>query len=156
MIAFGISRTYRPGALNYIPLILFNHTFVNRKWGIEALFPARLAVRRTFNARNLLLIGYELEGNSYSILNSGPTLAVVSPYNDLELKRSEIRARLSYEKLITGFIWLTVQAGYRVNYNFNIDKGDELRLIGNKDPYFIENRLTNPLYFNIGIHLVSP
>lgn len=154
MIAFGISRTYRPGALGYIPLILFNHTFVNRKWGIEALFPARVAVRRTFNARNLLLAGYELEGNSYGILNtSGGT---VSPYNDLELKRSEIRARISYEKLITGFIWLTVQAGYRINYNFNIDKGDELRLLGNKDPYFIENHLTNPLYFNIGIHLVSP
>lgn len=154
MVAFGASRTYRPGALGYIPLILFNHTFVNRKWGIEALFPARLAVRRSFNARNLLLVGYELEGNSYSILNTNGQTA--SPYNDLELRRSEIRARVTYEKLLTGFVWLTVQAGYRINYNFNIDKGDNVRLLGNKDAYYIENHLTNPLYFNVGIHLVSP
>jgi hypothetical protein len=154
MIAFGFARTYRPGGLGYIPLILFNHTFQNRKWGIEALFPARLAVRRTFNARNLLLAGYELEGNSYSILNNnGPTQ---SPYNDLELRRSEIRARISFEKLITGFVWFTAQVGYRINYNFNIDQGDNVRLIGSKDAYYMENHLTNPLYFNIGIHLVSP
>lgn len=154
MIAFGLARTYRPGGLGYIPLVLFNHTFENRKWGIEALFPARLAVRRTFNARNLLLAGYELEGNSYSILNnSGPTQ---SPYNNLELRRSEIRARVSFEKLITGFVWFTAQVGYRINYNFNIDNGDSVRLIGSKDAYYMENNLTNPLYFNVGIHLVSP
>jgi hypothetical protein len=154
MIAFGLSRTYRPGALGYIPLILFNHTFVNRKWGIEALFPARAAVRRTFNVRNILLAGYELEGNSYSILKSGG--ATVAPYQNLELRRSEIRARISFEKLITGFVWFTVQAGYVVNYNFNIDDGDKLRLLGSKEAYYMENHLTNPLYFNIGIHLVSP
>lgn len=152
MVAVGISRTYRPGALGYIPLVMFNHTFESRKWGVEALFPARAAMRRTFNPRNILLAGYELEGNSYHLMNRDSKL----PFNDLELKRSELRFRLTYEKSVYNFIWISVQAGYRVNYNFNIDRGDQFRSIFGGDPYTIENRLTNPFYFNVSLNLVSP
>jgi hypothetical protein len=152
MVAVGISRTYRPGALGYIPLVMFNHTFESRKWGVEALFPARAAMRRTFNPRNILLAGYELEGNSYHLLNRNGSFQE----NDLELKRSELRFRLTYEKSIYNFIWISVQAGYRVNYNFNVDRGDNFRSIFGGDPYTIENRLTNPFYFNISLNLVSP
>lgn len=154
MLAVGISRTYRPGALGYIPLILFNHTFENRKWGIESLFPARLAVRRTINPRHLLLAGYELEGNSYHLLNRNNQYGV--GINDLELKRSELRFRLTYECALYQFIWLSVQAGYRVNYNYNIDRGDAFRSIFDDKPYTAEQSLTNPLYFNVSINLVSP
>jgi hypothetical protein len=158
MIGVGLSRTYRPGALGLIPLVLFNHTFENRKWGVESLFPARLAFRRSFNPRNLLLLGYELEGNSYSIINSTPPFApFFNPaYNDLELRRSEIRARIGFEKAITDFMWVTAQFGYRINYNFNIDQGDIFRLIGSDKPYYMENTLTNAIYFQVGINLVSP
>jgi hypothetical protein len=53
----GVSRTYRAGELNYIPVVMFNYTSVNRKWGTEILFPARAAYRRKINARNLCLPG---------------------------------------------------------------------------------------------------
>lgn len=153
MIAVGASRTYRPGALGIIPLILFNHTFENRKWGIESLFPARLNVRRSFNPRNLLMFGYELEGNSYSIINRATG---VSPYGPLELRRSELRPRITYEKSLAGFIWLSVQAGYRIAYNFNIDDKDYFRLIGSDRPYYMENTLGGAFYFNVSLNLVSP
>jgi hypothetical protein len=157
MIAVGVSRTYRPGALGIIPLILFNHTFENRRWGVESLFPARLAFRRSFNTRNLLLLGYELEGNSYSIINRTTGSANFNPaYNNLELRRSEIRPRVTYEKALTDFIWISVQLGYRINYNFNIDQGDTFRLIGSDTPYYMDNTLTNTWYFQVGINLVSP
>ncbi|MCU0442282.1 MAG: DUF6268 family outer membrane beta-barrel protein [Bacteroidia bacterium] len=156
MLAVGFSHTYRPGAQGVIPLILFNHTFENRKWGIEALFPARAAVRRTINTRNLVLFGYELEGNSYSMINRTTGASFNPAYNNLELRRSEIRPRISYEKAITDFIWVTAQVGYRINYNFNIDQGDIFRLIGSDKPYYMENTLTNAFYFQIGINLVSP
>ncbi len=155
ILGFGISRTYRPGALGVIPLILFNHTFQNRKWGIESLFPARFAVRRTINTRNLLFVGYELEGNSYSISNPGG-VASVPLYDNLELRRSELRPRITYECSLSGFIWLSVQAGYRINYNFNIDQGDKFRLIGSGEKYHMINTLTNPLYFQVSLNLVSP
>jgi len=157
MVAVGLSRTYRPGALGIIPLILFNHTFENRRWGVEALFPARLAFRRSFNTRNLLLLGYELEGNSYSMINRTTGSANFNPaYNNLELRRSEIRPRVTYEKALTDFIWISAQLGYRINYNFNIDQGDTFRLIGSDVPYYMDNTLTNTWYFQISLNLVSP
>lgn len=155
ILGFGISRTYRPGALGAIPLILFNHTFPSRKWGIETLFPARFALRRTINTRNLLFVGYELEGNSYSIGNMGGAGSIPF-YDNLELRRSELRPRITYECSLTGFIWLSVQAGYRINYSFDIDQGDKFRLIGSDEKYHMVNTLTNPLYFQISLNLVSP
>jgi hypothetical protein len=155
ILGFGISRTYRPGALGAIPLILFNHTFPSRKWGIETLFPARFALRRTINTRNLLFFGYELEGNSYSIGNMGGA-ASIPFYDNLELRRSELRPRITYECSLSGFIWLSVQAGYRINYSFDIDQGDKFRLIGSDEKYHMVNTLTNPLYFQISLNLVSP
>jgi Domain of unknown function (DUF6268) len=154
IIAFGVSRTYRPGALGYIPLILFNHTFESRKWGIEALFPARLALRRSFNPRNILFIGYELEGNSYRIIDQSKLSN--SPYGNLQLRRSEIRPRITFERAVSGFIWFSAQVGMRLNYNFNVDDGDILRVIGDKRDYYMDNTLSNAMYFNIGLHLVSP
>jgi len=152
ILAFGVSRTYRPGALGYIPLILFNHTFQNKNWGIESIFPARAAVRRTFNPRNILFFGYELEGQSYSMINR-----TANPYfNNLELRRSEIRPRITYEFALSGFIWMSVQAGYRINYSFDVDQTDILRIIGSDKPFYMENKISNPLYFQVSLNLVSP
>jgi hypothetical protein len=152
ILAFGISRTYRPGALGYIPLILFNHTFQNKKWGVESIFPARAALRRTFNPRNILFFGYELEGQSYAMINR-----TENPYfNNLELRRSEIRPRITYEFALSGFVWLSLQAGYRINYSFDVDQTDILRIIGSDKPYYMENKISNPLYFQFSLNLVSP
>ena len=52
----GLSRTYRAGELNYIPVVMFNYTSGNRKWGTEILFPARAAYRRKIDSRNILLL----------------------------------------------------------------------------------------------------
>lgn len=152
ILAFGISRTYRPGAKGIIPLIVYNHTFENKKWGIESVFPARAALRRTFNPRNLLFFGYELEGNSYQILDR----SLQPTYGNLELRRSEIRPRITYEFALKGFVWLSAQVGYRMNYNFNVDSSDKLRLLGSDAPYYMDNELSNPLYFQISLNLVSP
>jgi hypothetical protein len=80
----------------------------------------------------------------------------------LEIRRGEIRLRALYEFSVKDFVWLSLQAGYRVNYRYEVD-----RLVGGKEiyrafgllsdePYVMENRLGNPLYFNISLHLVSP
>lgn len=156
--AVGLSRTYRAGELNYIPVILYNYTSPTSKWGTEILFPARGHVRYTVNSRNLLMFGFELEGNSFRIGNQDTELR--EPLNDLEIRRSELRFRFVYERQLTGFIWLSAQAGYRYNYSFNVDRledGDEFfRGFFGDQEYFMENELTNPLYFNISINLVSP
>jgi len=150
----GVSRTYRVGEMNYIPLVLYNYTAANRKWGVEALFPARAAYRRTFSARSLLLTGYELEGQSYRMVElSGAN-------NSLEIRRSELRLRTEYQRRISGFVWLTLQAGYRQDWSFNTDqlpKGREFfRGFFGDQPYAQLNSLGGAPYFQVGIHLVSP
>ncbi len=153
MYGFGISRTYRIGEMNYIPVMLYNYTFPSRKWGIEGLFPARGNVRRTFNARTLGFFGYELEGASYLIRNRGDEFEPA--LDNLELRRSELRVRFTFERSIKDFIWVSAQAGLRYNWMFNVDRNEFFRGFGD-DPYFITNTIGNPLYFNVSINLVSP
>lgn len=150
---FGITRTYRGGGINYLPVVLYNYTFVNKKWGIEMLLPARANVRYTFNARNMLFAGFEVEGNSYALskLKKEYNLS----YSNLQLHRSEIRPRITYEFSLYKFFWLSLQAGYRLNYKFNVDEGDNYKTISDK-PYVMENKLTGSYYFNISLNLVSP
>jgi len=157
--AVGISRTYRAGELNYIPVVMYNWTSINNKWGTEILFPARGHVRYTLNTRSMLFAGFELEGNSYRLGNQG--FSTNDPLlDDIELRRSELRFRLMYERQITGFIWLSAQVGYRYNYSYNVDRAEDgedfYRGFFGDQPFAIENKLSNPLYFNLSINLVSP
>tara|TARA_R110002049_G_scaffold246382_1_gene420454 strand:- start:3063 stop:4187 length:1125 start_codon:yes stop_codon:yes gene_type:complete len=160
--AIGLSRTYRAGEMNYLPVLLYNWTSINNTWGAELLLPAKAHLRYTLNPRNMLFVGFELEGNSFRIGNQGFDSAIPNDpaLQDLELRRSEIRFRLMYERQITGFVWLSAQAGYRYDYSFNVDQvknGDDFfRGFFGDQPFASENSLTNPLYFNISINLVSP
>ena len=152
--AVGVARTYRVGEMNYIPIVLFNYTDAANKWGTEILFPARAHVRRTFSPRQMMFAGYELEGQSYR-LTRGPFAE-----DDLEIRRGELRFRLVYEQSVYNFIWISAQAGYRVNYSYNVDEltdGNEFfRGFFGDQPYVMENTLTNPFYFQISLNMVSP
>lgn len=142
MWGLGVSRTYRAGALLYVPVLLYNRTF-NQQWGLEVLLPARANLRRNFGTKALLLIGYELEGNAYYLSQS-----------DLYLRRGELKPRITFERQIKDFVWLSVQAGLRYNWRFdayrnqNPQDRDEKSIVG--------NQLGNPLYFSVSLNLVSP
>lgn len=155
--AIGLSRTYRAGELNYLPVIMYNWTSTNRKWGVETLFPARGDVRYNFSPRSMLFFGFDLEGTSFRIGNDNE---LADPYNDLEIRRSELRFRLKYERQLIGFIWISAKMGYRYNYSFNVDRvengEDFFRGFFGDQEYVMENNLTNPLFFNFSINLVSP
>jgi hypothetical protein len=150
----GLSRTYRVGEMNYVPVFLFNYTAPNRRWGTEILFPARAHFRRTFNPRNLLLVGYELEGQSYR-------MGQLSPANrSWEIRRGELRTRAEYQRQISGFVWLSAQLGWRYDWSYNVDDLDEGREIfrgfTGSQTYLLLNDLSHALYFTIGVHVVSP
>jgi hypothetical protein len=155
MIGFGLSRTYRVGELNYIPVMLLNWTAPSRKWGVEMLAPARAHVRKTLSARNILLFGYELEGNSYRILANTDATP-----NNYELRRGELRFRAVWETSMYQFIWMSLQAGYRYGYSFNLDKftndKEFFRGFFGDQPYGQENVLRGTWYAQLSINLVSP
>lgn len=158
--AVGVARTYRVGELNYIPVILYNKTSANNKWGTEALFPARVHVRRTINPRNMVFLGYELQGQSFRMYENLPGFDIRD--EDLEIRRGEIRVRAIYEFSLKNFIWMSVQAGYRINYRYDVDRlvsgPDIYRAFGLLDSPDYEqlNALTNPFYVNVSVNLVSP
>ncbi len=140
----GVSRTYRAGALIHIPVVLYNRTF-NKTWGIETVFPAKLNIRRNFSPTSLLMLGYEIEGNSYNIATSGP--------NDLYLRRGELKPRLSYEQKISGFIWLAAQAGVRFDWRFDVY---DIKNPSANEKLLFSNTMGNPFYFNLSLNFVSP
>jgi hypothetical protein len=154
MWGLGVSRTYVGGALNYLPVYYMLYTANSKKWGMEMLLPARFQYRKNLNSRNILLAGWEMEGNTYRISNDENIYNL--PYNDMELRRSELRFRVSWERAITPQIWLSAQAGYRYNWSFNVDRGDFFRPFGDDTPFLAETNLGNPAYFNISINWVSP
>ncbi len=158
----GLARTYRVGEINYIPVVLYNATDALNKWGAEVLFPARAHVRRTIDPRNMLFFGYELEGQSYRMWRNPEGEFGDLRSEELEVRRGEARVRLVYEFSVKDFVWLSVQAGYRVNYRFDVDRlmeGEEIyRAFGllRDDPYAQVNELGNPFYLNVSLNLVSP
>lgn len=153
----GLARTYRVGELNYIPIVMYNWTDVDNKWGTEILFPARANVRRTFNPRNMVFAGFELQGQSYRLYQDESLRN-----QDLEIRRGEIRLRMEYQFSIKDFLWISAQAGYRINYRYTTDylqNGSEIyRAFGllRDDPYVMDNNITNPWYMNVSLNLVSP
>ncbi|GAA4362952.1 hypothetical protein GCM10023185_31290 [Hymenobacter saemangeumensis] len=147
----GLSRTYRAGQLLYIPVILYNRTF-SPKWGCEVVFPARAELRRNFGTTALLKFGYELEGNTYYLGQANG--------HEVYLRRGELKPRFTYEQKLAGFIWVSAQAGLRYNYRNDAfhhqnPTGEKESLLGS-EPSLFKNKLTNPLYFNLSLNLVSP
>jgi hypothetical protein len=152
--AIGLTRTYRAGNMNYLPVFMFNYTSINRKWGSEILFPARAAVRYSFSPRQLLLAGYETEGQTYRIS------ALSQGDRSLEIRRSELRFRLDYQFQLYGFFWVGIQGGMRLNFSYNADEltddRDFFRGFFGKQTYAMKNRLSPAPFVQLSLNFVSP
>jgi len=148
MWAVGATQTWRGGEKLYVPLLMFNKTF-NDKWGLEMLLPARAHVRYNFSPQSLLLGGFEIEGNSYRMVT---TPDAIFPNGISHLRRSELKFRMIYEQKLFGFVWLSVQAGYRYNFRFNFSEERDSK----RGDFAITSVLGNPLYAGISLNLVSP
>jgi hypothetical protein len=150
----GLARTYRVGNMNYVPVVMYNWTSQNRKWGTEILFPARVLGRFNFDQNNLLLFGVELEGQSYRID------AFSQNGNSFEIRRGEMRPKIEFQKKLFGFFWGHIQAGYRINYSYDADElingKDFFRGLFGNQPFAMKNSIGNAMYFNVGISFVSP
>ena len=151
--AIGLSRTYRVGELNYVPIVMYNWTSKKEKWGTEILFPARANGKYWVNKNSLIMFGYELEGGSYhlsGLSNNG---------NSFELRRGEVRPRIEWNRKLVGFFWLNAQLGTRINYGFAYDElknGKEFfRGFFGQQEIEAFSSLGTSLYGLIGISFVS-
>lgn len=150
-IGVGVARTWRGGTAFYNPVLLWNQTF-NKHWGMELLLPARGFVRYNFSQHSLLLLGYELEGSSYNMGFNYTDNNQVLYNSNFELRRSELRPRITWEKSIYKFIWFSAQAGVRINYRNKL-------AFDNNQPrgeYVLVNKLPATFYCMATINLVIP
>ncbi|MCH8555808.1 MAG: DUF6268 family outer membrane beta-barrel protein [Schleiferiaceae bacterium] len=162
--AVGMSRTYRVGNMNYIPVVMYNWTSRTGKWGTEILFPARGAVRYKINNKNLLFFGFDLEGNSYRIQELSDNLQNPSgDKNSFEIRRGELRIRFDYHRQLSNFFWLGLQAGVRIDYSFDADNlvGNETRtdifrgFFGDQK-FAMRNNLGPAPFVSLTFNFVSP
>ena len=153
----GVSRTYRVGNLNYVPIIMYNWTSRSSNWGTEILFPARANVRYTFNTRNMAFFGFELQGQSYRLNDLSEA---EFDGESLEIRRGEMRWRFMWQRQLAGFIWLQAQAGWRYNWSYDADllpEGREFfRGFFGDQPFAMLNQVGNPFYANVSLNFVSP
>jgi hypothetical protein len=146
MIGTGISRTYRAGQILHLPVLLWNKTF-NEHWGMELLLPARGHVKYNFSTSNILQLGFELEGGQF--LMNLPN----SPNGQVFIQRGELKPRVVWDKKVSGFIWLSAQAGLRYNYRFDVMNQYDAK---EESQQYFSTALGNPFYFNFSLNFVSP
>ena len=152
MWGLGLSRTYIGGALNYLPVIYYQYSSSDGRWGIDALLPSRFNFKRNFSRKSILSLGWNVQGNSYRLNALVDENANLEP----ELRRSELRVRAIYDQAITNTLWFSLQGGLRSSWDFNVDDGDFFRSFFNNDPYFFENEQDNPLFAQLSLRWVSP
>ena len=118
----GFQYGYTFGRLSLYPAVIYNRTF-NSRWGVEALAPARVTVRYNVSPNSLLYAGYTVDGYNYIVRLRRPLARDGQPdkqvLNTLELRETEVKFRLRWERELLSFLWLGAEAGYRYNYAFD-------------------------------------
>jgi len=152
----GLQLGYTFGRQSVYPAILYNRTF-NDRWGLEALFPARVSVRYNVSEKTLLFAGYSVDGLNYNIKLRQP---LPNGRETLILRETELRPRLRLEREIYDFLWFGVEAGYRYNASFAAfdedgNSGNSI-LRGGSRPRIIDNTLGGAPYASLEVFLVPP
>ena len=118
----GFQYGYTFGRLSFYPAVIYNRTF-NDRWGVEALFPARVTARYNASPRSLFYGGYSVDGLNYLLHLRTPLVRQNQPtkvaLETLELREIEVKFRLRWERELLSFLWLGVEGGYRYNYAFD-------------------------------------
>lgn len=142
MWGVGLFRGYRLGKVIHVPALLYNNSF-NKKWGVDALLPARANFRYKSSASVLWLLGYELDGTQFALRNSNPL------YNNSFFQRGEIRPKIGLEKQVNKNWAITMNAGLRINGRFDVSSdyaGKNLIAQSNPKP---------SIFLNGGVHIVN-
>lgn len=145
--AVGIAYSNDFGRQGVYPVFSYIQTFDNH-WGLEALLPSKVRLRYSFNDKTNLYAVSELNGNSYTIRLDEPAL---SGNETLNLRKSELRYLLSFEREIHDWLWFGMEAGVRSNISFNLNDGPKRGA-----NQILDNRFNDAFLFNLSIFMVPP
>jgi hypothetical protein len=142
MWGVGVFRGYRLGRVIHVPALLYNHSF-NKKWGVDALLPARANFRYTPNLKQMWLFGYELDGTQFALRSNTTQL------DNTFFQRGEIRPKIGLEQQLNKYILFTCNAGVRINGRFVV--ADDYK----GDNSIIENTPPPGFFMNVGVHVLK-
>ena len=145
--ALGIAYSNDFGRQGVFPVFSYIQTF-NNHWGFEALLPSKVRLRYSPNERTNIYAVSELNGSSYTIRLDEPAL---SGSETLNLRKSEVRFLLSFEREIHDWLWFGFETGIRSNINFSLQDGPER---GANE--ILDNRFNDALVFNLSLFVVPP
>jgi hypothetical protein len=155
----GLQYGYTFGRLSLYPALLYNRTF-NQRWGVEALFPARVTGRYNASPNSIFYAGYSVDGLNYIIrlreplvrhTDNGAIDASKTPLRTLELREIEVKFRGRWEHELLSFLWLGVEAGYRYNYAF-----DAFDRTNSDREKIISSKLANSPYASLELFITPP
>jgi hypothetical protein len=156
----GFQYGYTFGRRSIYPAVLYNRTF-NERWGVEALFPARITLRYNASPTSIFYTGYSVEGLSYILhLSREPLVRKDANGNpdpsktqlkSLELRETEVRFRGRWERELLSFLWMGAEAGYRYNYAF--DAFDRVNADREK---IIDSKFAGAPYASLEIFITPP
>ncbi|WBA40755.1 DUF6268 family outer membrane beta-barrel protein [Hymenobacter canadensis] len=150
----GLQLGYTFGRQSIYPAVLYNRTF-NSRWGVEALFPARITARYNASPKSLFFAGYSVDGFNYIVKLNNPLVRQnqpdKQPLRTLELRETEVKFRGRWEREIYDFIWFGAEAGYRYNYAF--DAFDRTNADREK---IIDSKFAGAPYASLELFIVPP
>jgi hypothetical protein len=142
MWGLGVFRGYRLGRVIHVPALLYNESF-NKKWGVDALLPARAQVRYNRSAKQIWTAGYDLDGTQYALRTNG------GAFDGQFFQRGEIRPRIGFERQLGKYGAFTMNGGVRFNGRFDISSD----YAGKQT--VLENNPKAGLFVNAGFHVTN-
>lgn len=120
----GAQFGYNFGRRSIYPAILYNRTFNNPDWGVEAIFPANVNFRYRQSEASYFYAGYNLDGYSYVIKVDKPPFRDAPGFSErdlktVELRHNDLKLKLRWEREIYDFIWFSLEGGYRFNISYD-------------------------------------
>ncbi|WP_045690154.1 DUF6268 family outer membrane beta-barrel protein [Hymenobacter sp. AT01-02] len=147
----GVQLGYTFGRQSIYPAVLYNRTF-NDRWGVEAIFPARVTMRYNASPKSLFFAGYSVDGLNYIIKLRQPLRREKGiDLRTLELRETEVKFRGRWEREIYDFLWFGVEGGYRYNYAFDaFDRTNDNRV------KIIDSKMAGAPYASLEVFIVPP
>ena len=153
--AFGAYLGYTFGKPSIYPGFIYSKRFKNDV-GIDALLPQSIKAWKKYSEKFYVFGRSRIMGNSYNIRLNG---SVLSQYESLQLRQSNIISSLGLYRSLGKWLWLEAEIGYSHNINFNIsgsnfEKGGSL--LKPDTNYLIKSEMSGAPFIGVSIFMNPP
>lgn len=147
-LEWGVGLMFSKGFRNtrVYPFAIYNQTF-NEKWGIEAILPAKIHIRRNLKPGSMLLAGAEFKSRVYSIdVDEGD-----EGINIFHMRNAEIQGGITYKQRLHSWVWFDVTAGFVKTFTNSFDRVEPMTQLD-----FLTARQSSGPFVGMSIFLSPP